>query len=147
MDNFDKRIFGLLQGNVRISFSEIGREVHLTSPAVAERVRKLLVGGVISKFTMEIDTRKLGYDFEALITLSVRNFSDIESWLNCRPEVISVHQTTGVHNIVMHLALVNVDHLQSILKSLSLFSEPQSSVVLNKFGGGRNVPHSDTVIW
>ncbi len=147
MDSFDKRIVRLLQSNSRISFSEIGRDVHLTSPAVAERVKKLKESGVIKGFTSEVVSRKLGYDFEAMIKLNVRNSNEIESWLNGRPEVIAAHQITGTHNITIHLALVNVDHLQSVLKSLSLFSEPKSSVVLNSLGEMRNLPHADFITW
>ncbi|MBI3229483.1 MAG: AsnC family protein, partial [Burkholderiales bacterium] len=38
LDAYDRKILALLQEDGRLSFSEIGRRIHLTSPAVAERV-------------------------------------------------------------------------------------------------------------
>ncbi|HJV05491.1 MAG TPA: AsnC family transcriptional regulator, partial [Actinomycetota bacterium] len=41
LDDLDWRILGELQENARITFSELGRRVSLTPPAVAERVRRM----------------------------------------------------------------------------------------------------------
>ena len=41
LDSYDRKIIALLQSNARISYTEIGRQVHLTAPAVTERVRRL----------------------------------------------------------------------------------------------------------
>ncbi|HEY3291718.1 MAG TPA: Lrp/AsnC family transcriptional regulator, partial [Anaerolineae bacterium] len=41
-------ILKLLQENARIPFSELGRQVGLSAPAVTERVRKLEEAGIIA---------------------------------------------------------------------------------------------------
>ena len=38
LDSADRQILALMQQDARLPFTEIGRRVHLTSPAVAERV-------------------------------------------------------------------------------------------------------------
>ena len=40
-DHYDSRILGELQRDARITMAELGRRVHLSQPAVTERVRKL----------------------------------------------------------------------------------------------------------
>ncbi|MGV2787702.1 AsnC family transcriptional regulator, partial [Clostridium perfringens] len=41
MDQIDLQILELLKNNARISFSELGRKVNMTQPAVSERVKRL----------------------------------------------------------------------------------------------------------
>ena len=41
MDAYDSRILAELQRDARITMAELGRRVHLSQPAVTERVRKL----------------------------------------------------------------------------------------------------------
>ena len=47
MDQTDIRILNILQGNARISMTELGNRVGLTSPAVTERVKRLEEKGII----------------------------------------------------------------------------------------------------
>ena len=47
----------------------MGKEVGLTSPAVAERVNKLENSGVILGYKPIIDYHKLGFQLRAIITL------------------------------------------------------------------------------
>ena len=39
--SYDTRILAELQSDARLSMAELGRRVHLSQPAVTERVRKL----------------------------------------------------------------------------------------------------------
>ncbi len=41
IDQFDKKILQLLQEDARMSHAEIGRQVHLSQPAVSERIKRL----------------------------------------------------------------------------------------------------------
>jgi Lrp/AsnC family transcriptional regulator, leucine-responsive regulatory protein len=47
MDEIDRDIIFHLQENARISFTELGKKVGLSAPAVNERVKKLEDKGVI----------------------------------------------------------------------------------------------------
>ena len=42
-----------------MSFAELGRRVSLSPPAVAERVRRLEIAGVITGYRAELDLAKL----------------------------------------------------------------------------------------
>ena len=61
IDELNWAILTRLQQNARYSFAEIGREIGLSSPAVAERVKKMerttfisLMKNLLKKFIMEI---------------------------------------------------------------------------------------------
>ena len=41
LDQFDQKILQLLQQDARMSHAEIGRQVHLSQPAVSERIKRL----------------------------------------------------------------------------------------------------------
>ncbi|MFN0070356.1 MAG: Lrp/AsnC family transcriptional regulator, partial [Chloroflexota bacterium] len=50
LDDVSWKILLALQENARVSFSELGRQVGLTPPAVAERLRRLEDLGVIEGY-------------------------------------------------------------------------------------------------
>src|SRR5881394_973203 len=61
LDETDHRLLSELQEDARLSLAELGRRVGLSSPAVAERVRRLGDAGVITGYRVEIDPRALGF--------------------------------------------------------------------------------------
>lgn len=65
MDEMDRKIIEELRQNSRLSMSELGRRVHLSSPSVTERVRQMESFGIIKQYTIDIDHEKLGFRFNA----------------------------------------------------------------------------------
>ena len=53
---------------------EIARIVGVTSPAVAERIRKMEDADVIEGYYAKVSHFELGYDFRALITWKLQPF-------------------------------------------------------------------------
>lgn len=131
LDSYDRKIIALLQENARLSWSEIGRQIHLTSPAVAERVKRLEEAGVIMGFTTRINLRALGYSFEAMIQITVESHDALDRWAAAHPEVLAVHATTGNHCAILRLAVSAPEHLQSLLKSLGDIGKTSTSVILS----------------
>src|SRR4051794_32907589 len=70
IDDTDRTILMLLAENARLSYSELARRVHLSPPALIERVRKLERAGVIRGYYADIDPRKLGHEIEVFVHLS-----------------------------------------------------------------------------
>ena len=67
LDDIGWRILRELQDNGRISYSELGRRVGLTPPAVAERVRRMEESGIILGYRVELDLEKVGLPLTALV--------------------------------------------------------------------------------
>ncbi|SFB08359.1 MULTISPECIES: Lrp/AsnC family transcriptional regulator [unclassified Bacillus (in: firmicutes)] len=73
IDAIDKKIIDELSKNSRLSMSELGRRINLSSPSVTERVRQMESYGIIKKYTLEVDYEKLGYPIQCLIEATVKN--------------------------------------------------------------------------
>ena len=64
LDAYDTRIPEELQRDARISMAELGRKVHLSQPAVTERVRKMEIAGFVKGYRA-VDYQRLGYGIRA----------------------------------------------------------------------------------
>lgn len=145
MDGYDKKILALLQEDGRMSFSEIGRRIHLTSPAVGERVKRLEEANIIEGFTARINLRALGYSFEAFINVIVESHRALDAWARERPEVLALHTTTGAHCALLRLAVTSPEHLQALISSLGTLGKTTTSIVLSTHHERRaRVPGADT---
>jgi len=131
LDAYDRKILALLQQDARLSYSEIGRRIHLTSPAVAERMRKLEEAGVIEGYAARVNLRALGYSFEAFVNITVDSHDALDAWAAAHPEVLALHATTGNHCALLRLALPHPEHLEGLLKSLSKIGRTATSMVLS----------------
>ncbi|GDY79770.1 hypothetical protein SAV31267_092550 [Streptomyces avermitilis] len=69
LDDVDWAIIGQLQREARISLSELGRRVNLSSSATTERVRNLESLGVITGYHAVVDLAKVGYPVLAVVRL------------------------------------------------------------------------------
>lgn len=131
LDAHDRKILALLQENARITLSEIGRRIHLTSPAVGERVKRLEEAGVIEGYGARVNLRALGYSFEAFINVTVESHAALDAWASARPEVLALHATTGSHCALLRIAATAPEHLQELLASLGSIAKTTTSVVLS----------------
>ncbi|MFP7202844.1 Lrp/AsnC family transcriptional regulator [Lysinibacillus halotolerans] len=73
IDDMDKKILDELLQNSRLSMSELGRRVNLSSPSVTERVRQMESFGIIKKYTLEVDYEKIGLPIQCLIEATIKN--------------------------------------------------------------------------
>jgi len=79
MDDVDLRIIELLEENGRLSHEEISKLLHISRPAVHQRVAKLEKNGVIKGYRGIIDWRKLEQKIKVMIFVKARcqNFNEI----------------------------------------------------------------------
>ncbi|MBY0573260.1 MAG: Lrp/AsnC family transcriptional regulator [Undibacterium sp.] len=144
-DAYDHKIIALLQDNARLSYAELGRHIHLTSPAVTERVRRLEEAGVITGYRAKVNLRKLGYSFEAFVQVIVESHEALDEWANTHVEVLANHATTGNHCALLRLAIKTPEHLQELLKSLGELGKTSTSIVLTSQCEERARLHVDEV--
>src|SRR5579871_3272155 len=120
LDETGWRILQELQENARLSFSELGLRVGLSSPAVAERVRKLEDAGIIKGYHAEIDTAKVGYLITAIIRMQTQGERCTRVLVNVRdiPEVLECYRLTGSDSLVMKVMVSSVEHLEALIDRL-----------------------------
>lgn len=71
MDSTDREIVRLLMADGRLTHEEISRAVHLSRPAVHDRVKRLENAGVIRGYRAEVDWEALGLPVTAFVWLRV----------------------------------------------------------------------------
>ena len=71
MDAISWKLLEALQQNARLSFAELGRKVGLSTPAVAERVRRLEESGAVTGYHASVNTVKLGLPMRILVRLTI----------------------------------------------------------------------------
>lgn len=133
MDEVNWRILALLQENARISFSEIGRQVGLTSTAVAERVRRLEDARVVRSYRVVPGDDELGYPISAFVTVAVHYGGASQLVRLCAelPEVIECHHVTGEDSYLLRVRATSVPHLEEVVQRLRRVGEPSASIVLS----------------
>ncbi len=133
LDATSLEILRALQEDARLSFSELGRRVGLSSPAVAERVRRLEEAGIITGYHAQVNTEKLGYALTAFIR--IRTTSEtcpiVSALVSELPEVLECHRITGEDCFIMRVVVSSVAHLEAVIDRLFPYGQPTTSVVLS----------------
>lgn len=132
-DTINRKILAALQHNSRISYAELGKQVHLSAPAVAERMRKLESAGVISGYTLKVNLDKLGFPIVALVQCKVFRTKEREfkALVLSYDEVIECHNVTGEQAFLIKLAVQSMSQLDSILESFCDLSDTNTMMILS----------------
>ena len=133
LDRTGLKILRALQENARLSFSELGRQVALTPPAVAERVRKMEESGIISGYHAQVEPEKVGLPIRAFITLKTRaeKYPSVTALVRNCPEILECHHVSGVESFIMRVVASSIPHLEALIEKLSPFGETSTLIVLS----------------
>ena len=130
-DHYDTRILAELQADARLSMAELGRRVHLSQPAVTERVRKLEEAGVIAGYRAIVNPVKLGYAIRAMVRVGRYDYDSVVSRIEATPEVVSAYNVTGEDSWILEIAVTDVSHLDEVLRNFCLMTDTSTAVILN----------------
>jgi Lrp/AsnC family leucine-responsive transcriptional regulator len=133
IDAVSWKILAALQANARSSFAELGRQVGLTAPAVADRVRRLEEAGVITGYRTEVNATRLGLGLSAFVRFSVTNgaYPQIDRLLRTYPEIMECHRVTGSDCYIMRVAVASVAHLENLINRLTPYGTLTTSLILS----------------
>ena len=131
IDAYDSRILAELQRDARISMAELGRRVHLSQPAVTERVRKLELQGVVKGYRAVVDYQRLGYGIRAIVRAGRVEYGRIVKLIEQTPEVVNAYNVTGEDSWILEIAVIDVEHLDAVVTKFCLATETSTSIVLN----------------
>src|SRR5215831_11532816 len=97
LDAVNRRVLEELQRDPRLTMSELGRRVGMSSPAVTERVRRLEESGVIRGYRLEVDPAALGLPIAVYVRIRPHagQLSGIAELAQQIPEVVECHRVTG----------------------------------------------------
>lgn len=123
MDGIDEQIVGILRSDGRASFSAIGRQVGLSTNAVAVRVRRLEGKGVIVGYqaVLASDFPDSGAGLEAFIDVRLDPDRDSEEflvWTIGVREIIDAVHVTGPYDYLLRVRARDTTALDALLRVL-----------------------------
>ncbi len=130
LDAYDTRILAELQADARLSWAELSRRVHLSQPAVTERVRKLESAGVISGYRATVNLAALGYGIRALVRVGRTDYQRMVQLIDQTPEVVNAWNITGEDSWALEIAVADVAHLDAVVSQMCLLAETSTSIIL-----------------
>ena len=141
LDDTDWLILKELQADGRLSYNELARRVNLSSPAVAERVRRLEDGGVIAGYHARVDAVMAGLPLTAFVQMQCREGRCLlkTSKESDYPEVVEVHKLSGDHCSMLKVRAASMEHFEGLLERLGKHGSMRTSVVLSTQYEGRPV--------
>jgi Lrp/AsnC family leucine-responsive transcriptional regulator len=135
LDEIAWKIVEMLQQNARETFAELGRQVGLSTPAVAERVRRLEEAGVITGYHASVDIAKLGAPIRILVRLTIAGgdlmVSRAVKAIRSMTEIRRCHRVTGDESFIIEADVVSIKHLESVIDRLSPLGATSTSTVLS----------------
>jgi Lrp/AsnC family leucine-responsive transcriptional regulator len=130
LDAIDRQMMAELRAEPRLRVAELGRRVGLSSPAVAERLRRLENTGTLS-YRAEIDPRALGYTLCAIVRISPvgGGLRLIPGIARDVPNVTECYRITGEDCYFMKVYLRSIDELEPILDLFTPHGRTTTSIV------------------
>jgi len=120
IDNVDHQILCLLARNSRIPSIEIAKKINMTSTTVINRITKLINMGIIQRYSISIDTNKLGFK-PFNVNLSLRNYDKknyIISYLSSIPFIWEIHKAIGGYDLELSVFTFNFEHFHELMEDI-----------------------------
>ena len=118
VDEIDHKILIILKQDARIPWQLLGERVGLSANAAADRVRRLLRRGIVTRFTTVVDQRKLGRSLSAIIDARITTTPKFDEALRRRSDVVWAAHVTGVPDVKILVACEGTQGLDEFLQWL-----------------------------
>jgi len=129
-DNIDKQIIEILQREGRITMTELGRRVELTTPAVTERVRRLEENGVIRGFRADVCPAALGKPYMAFLSINAhpQHAGVLAEHLSGLENVLECHKlASGTY--LAKIVFADLADLEKIVDGLKVYGQVETNIV------------------
>jgi Lrp/AsnC family transcriptional regulator, leucine-responsive regulatory protein len=126
-DQLDRAILEELQVNSRISVADLARKIHLSAPAVHQRIKRLERAGVIQQYVALLNREMIGYDLLCFIRVSIQphtraQLDGFQAAVEALSSVLECYRTAGGSDLLLKVAVRDhkeldkfiADHLMTI---------------------------------
>ena len=135
----DMRIVRILLQNSQTRLDIMAKKLNMHPSTIAYRIKKLKSIGIIRKFTISVDWRKLGKNVESVVFIncSPKNVGKIANLLRNFDEVIEVHSLTGFYDIIAMVTLKDMEEYKEFIEkklgSIAEIETVRAGIVLEDF--------------
>jgi Lrp/AsnC family leucine-responsive transcriptional regulator len=133
LDPMDLKLLSALQMDARLSYRALGRQVGLSQPAVADRIRRLEEAGVIAGYRARIDRGRAGLAVTAFlrVTCAGDRFQAVHRLARDLPAVLECHHVSGEACFMIKIADTTLAGLERTIERFREHGETVSSIVLS----------------
>src|SRR5690606_34781746 len=121
IDEIDQLLLAALMEDSRRSLKALAQISGLSSPSVAERLRRLEERGVIRGYRVEVDPRHFGYQLQAIVRVRPLpgKLQEVERLIQSIPEFTECDKITGEDCFVARLHVRSMEQLDELLDHLN----------------------------
>jgi len=151
LDEIDRKIIEILQGNGRITNSQLATEVGLSPAPTLERVKKLETTGIIKSYHAEIDTDKIGLGVQTFVMVSLKGHNkaiidNFMQYINAIDQVIECHHLTGSSDFILKIVAKDIPSYQTLMlekiSNIDVVDNMHSMVILSTMKDSKVKPVS-----
>ncbi len=137
MDAIDCHLLERLQQDGRATQQELAREVGLSQPSVAERIRKLEDRGIIRGYAARVDSEALGKEITAFVGVQIehpRYFDEFAAAVQRIDDILECHRVAGEYSYLLKVKSATPaaldDLLVGTLRTLAGVTRTHTTMVL-----------------
>lgn len=131
MDSIDYEILQHLEKNAKITTKELAEHVHLSAPAVAERVKKLEDQHIIKGYRTELDLKQLDRSIMAIVLFKSSNCQKLAEFCYNHPDVLSCYRVAGEISYIVKVAMSSIEKLEEFIDQAMPYGTPSTNIVLS----------------
>jgi Lrp/AsnC family transcriptional regulator, leucine-responsive regulatory protein len=141
LDPVDLKILQLLQKDGLMTNKEIAGELNLTTTPVHERIKRLRRDGIIEKYTIEVNKKKLNKNLTVFCNVSLKEHASdylnkFELDVQTLPEVVECYCISGGSDFLLKIIVSDIDDYKNFilnkLAALSNIGNAQSHFVVTE---------------
>ncbi|WP_135820786.1 Lrp/AsnC family transcriptional regulator [Halostella litorea] len=146
LDDTDREILRILQADARTPFSEVAREIEMSSATVHDRVSRMEEAGVIEGYHAEVDPRAVGLGISAVVGLRVEQGREQDTLERLQEVegVQEIHLTTGEWDVMARVYAEDADALRELMfervARMDGFARSQTMVILGTHHESQELP-------
>jgi len=119
LDERDMQLLNLLQKNSRQSLTSLAKSIGLSIDSTHKRLKKLTNAGIIDRFGIFLNPKKLGYDLVANVQIKLHNINEEElvqfiGFLKAHKNVTELISTLGDYDLTCVIISKSTEELEQI---------------------------------
>jgi DNA-binding Lrp family transcriptional regulator len=119
IDKHDMDILRLLATNARIEYAELAKEIPLSAPAIATRIKRLETAGVIEQYTLFLNQRALNIQqYSIFVDRSSANQELLRKQLDAHPNVSYTASYIGEPYFEFGIFVKDPYHVRPLLREI-----------------------------
>ncbi|MDC1050719.1 Lrp/AsnC family transcriptional regulator [Candidatus Marinimicrobia bacterium] len=138
-DDKDRKIVEILRVSGREPASSISEKLGISVPTIIDRIKKMQDSGIIKGYKAVLDTKKMGLDVSAIITIISESSSEYGPFIdqvNKETEISKCYTTTGNGSHVLLINTKNSDSLEKLLRNIQQWpgvSRTETQIILTSY--------------